>query len=198
MHDTAFLLVVVFIAYNVDAQIPIPCANVESLTARLCCPVPDPNTFENAGPCGVNFGRGSCQPIAIPDSEFNPAETDVRLKWPIQYFNSTCVCAERFGGYDCGECSYAYNDGTTDCEKKTVRARRSVADLTDDDWKEYRAILLQAKATPSRYMAVTIDFTTDLQSLVNSMVNPSVYSLFVWVHYHISKDTGVTAGKYAG
>ena len=194
MQGAVFLLVYVFI---VDAQIPIPRANVESLTARLCCPVPDPNTFENAGPCGANLGRGSCQPIAIPDSEFNPAETDVRLNWPIQYFNSTCVCAERFGGYDCGECSYAYNDGTTDCEKKTVRPRISVAEMTDDDWTGYRAALMKVKFNPSRYTVATINFTTDLQALVYSMVNPTSYDLFTWIHHTAAKDNNLTIGIHA-
>ena len=181
----AFLAVVVSVA---KAQIPIPCATLESLTARTCCPVPD--KLENAGPCGVSLGRGSCQPIAIPDSEFDSEETDVRMKWPIQYFNSTCACAERYGGVDCGECSYAYNDGTSKCAKRTVRARKSIAELSDEDWKEYRDTLLQAQTSPSRYMVVTVNFTTDLQELVDSMVHPSVYHMFVWVHYMASSNTG--------
>ena len=185
----AFLLVLCS-SQQLDAQIPIPCATLESLTARTCCPVPDPSTFEDAGPCGVNLGRGSCEPITVPDSYFNGAETDIRINWPIQYFNSTCVCAERFGGYDCGECSYAYNDGTLECKEKTVRARKSVTDMTDDDWKQYRAILLQAQNSPSRYVAVIANFTTDLQTLVDSMVNPSIYHMFVWIHYTASSNTG--------
>ena len=46
---------------------------MEVIKEKVCCPVPDPNTFENGGPWGVNLGRGSCQPqpIATLDSAFN-------------------------------------------------------------------------------------------------------------------------------
>ena len=184
--NSAHLLVSVLVSLVVEAQIPLQCANIESLTARVCCPVPD---ISDAGPCGVDLGRGSCRPVAIPDSEFDPDQTDVRVNWPIQYFNSTCVCGERFGGVDCGECSYAYNDGG-ECKQKTVLPRKSIAELTDEDWKEYVAVLLRAQASPSRYMVVTINFTTDYQTLLNSMTQPSVYHMFVWAHYTASNTPG--------
>ena len=94
------LLIAAFLSRDVNAQIRIPCATNESLTTRTCCPVPDPNTFEDAGPCGVNLGRGSCDPIAIPDSEFDANQKDVRMKGPIQYFNRTCVCEGRLTSAD--------------------------------------------------------------------------------------------------
>ena len=196
------LLVAVFVTRYVCAQIPIPCANTESLGTRTCCPVPNDLT-ENAGPCGVNLNRGSCKNIAIPDSKFDPSETDARKNWPIQYFNMTCVCAERFGGVDCGECSYAYNDGTTECTQKTIRPRKSVSDMTDADWKQYRETLLKAKTSPSRYMIVPIDFTTHEalvesmidEALVDSMINPTTYDLFTWMHHTAAKDNDVTISK---
>ena len=156
MQVAVFLLIAAFLTRDVNAQIPIPCATIESLTARRCCPVPDPNTIDDAGPCGVNLGRGSCELIAIPDSDFDAKQTDVRMKWPIQYFNSTCVCNERYGGYDCGECSYAYNDGTTECTEKTILPRISAGDMTDGNWDNYREALMQVKLNSSRYMVVTI------------------------------------------
>ena len=91
---------------------------------RTCCPVPVFDGVEDAGQCGSDLGRGSCQAIKIPESDFSRAQPDVRVKWPIQYFSYTCVCGERYGGYDCGECSYAYNDGTTECSTKTIRPKR--------------------------------------------------------------------------
>ena len=69
-----------FLAVKVNAIIPLPCANVESFESRTCCPVPD---LSGAGECGVNLGRGSCEPISIPESEFVASETDIRKKWPI-------------------------------------------------------------------------------------------------------------------
>ena len=197
MRVAVLLLIAAFLSGDANAQIPIPCANLESLTTRTCCPVPDSSTFEDAGPCGVNLGRGSCQPTAIPDSDFDPAQTDVRMKWPIQYFNSTCVCNERFGGYDCGECSYAYNDGSTVCIQKTTYPRIPVGDMSDIDWENYREALMQAKLTSSRYKVVTINFTTDLPVLIDSMVNPTIYDLFIWMHHMAAKDNDITVGKWS-
>ena len=181
---------------TVDGQIPLPCANLESLETRTCCPVPDPDAFPYAGPCGVFLGRGSCKEIAIPDSEFDPERKDVRWKWPIQYFNSTCVCNKQYGGVDCGECSFAYNDGTTECATKTIRPRTPVGDMTDADWTKYREMLRKIKHTPSRYMVITVNFTTDLQVLIDSMVRPTTYDLFVWLHHLPAKDDKLTLSTY--
>ena len=182
------LLLLICVSLVAEAQIPIQCANLESLQSRSCCPTPA--GLPGAGPCGAGLGRGSCRPVAVPDSQFDPHQTDVRVRWPIQYFNSTCACSERFGGVDCGECSYAYNDGTRDCEKKTILPRKSVGDLIDQEWRDYVAVLLQAQSTPSRYKVVTINFTTDYQALLESMTVPSVYHMFVWVHYTASNTPG--------
>ena len=184
---THLLWLILFTSLVAEAQIPIQCANLESLQSRSCCPTPA--GLPGAGPCGAGLGRGSCRPVAVPDSQFDPHQTDVRVRWPIQYFNSTCAC-ERFGGVDCGECSYAYNDGTRDCEKKTILPRKSVGDLTDQEWKDYVAVLLQAQSTPSRYKVVTINFTTDYQALLESVTVPSVYHMFVWFHYTPSSTPG--------
>ena len=187
------LVVAVLVTRYVGAQIPVPCANIKSLEARKCCPIPD-NLGENAGPCGANLGRGSCEKVNNSDLQFDASETDVRKNWPIQYFNMACNCSERFGGVDCGECSYAYNDGTTECTKKTIRPRKSVSDMSDDDWKQYRETLVKAKTTPSRYMVVT-DFTTDPQRMVKFMVNPTTYDLFTWMHHTVARDNEKTKGE---
>ena len=176
-----------------NAIIPIPCANVASLTARECCPVP-PN-LPNAGQCGASLQepRGRCQPIKIPESEYNSTEKDVRKKWPIQYFNSTCVCHERFGGFDCGECSYGYNDGG-DCKKKTIHQRRSVSSMNEEDWKRYHTYLRNIKETQSRYMVAKSE-SSNVQELMISLVQPTTYDLFVWIHHFVAKDNNITEGE---
>ena len=200
MHVATLIFVAAFVAQcaYVDAQIPIPCATVESLRARRCCPTPNSTLFPNAGRCGANLTipRGSCQPIAISDSKFNAEETDERMNWPIQYFNSTCVCEKNFGGFDCGECDYAYNDGTTECSQKTVRARNSIADLKDVDWQKLTNALMNAKTRLSRYMVV-INYTTDPEVLVSPthMVRPTHYDLFIWFHHFVAKDNDLTISK---
>ena len=185
----AVIVILLCLVADVRAIIPIPCANLDSLTSRSCCPSPD---LPGAGPCGVNLGRGSCRPVAIPDSLFDQGQTDVRRHWPIQYFNSTCVCGERFGGFDCGECSYAYNDGTRECLQKTVLPRRSVGDMSDQEWNYYLAAV---KLNPARYVVSTAPFRPDLQKLLDSTVRPTTYNLFIWMHYSAAKDNAATIGR---
>jgi hypothetical protein len=177
-----------FLAVKVNAIIPLPCANVESLGSRTCCPVPDQ---PGAGPCGANHSRGSCEPISISESEFVPSETDIRKKWPIQYFNRICKCNENYGGFDCGECSFGYNDGGA-CETKTVLPRVSVGAMDTNDWTDYRAALRAVKDTPSRYMVAISDFTEDIQALNDSLVRPNTYDLFIWIHHLVAKDNEFT------
>ena len=178
------------------ATIPKSCANIDDLAARRCCPIPE-HLGSNAGPCGANLdvSRGSCEPIAIPESEYNSNVTDVRKKWPIQYFNMTCVCNERFGGVDCGECSFGYNDDTTEC-RKTTYPRLPVSAMTPSDWEVYLNALRSIKHSPSRYMVATDVFSDDPQDVIDSLVQPTTYDLFVWLHHIVAKDNDITLSKF--
>ena len=180
----------------VNAIIPLPCANVEDLRARKCCPTPD-YLGQNAGPCGSNLPepRGSCEAIQIPESECNSSEKDVRKKWPIQYFKFTCVCNETFGGVDCGECSYAYNDNTTECTTKTSFPRLPVSEMSSNDWRVYHNALRSIKSSPARYMVATSPFSDDPQVVKDSLVQPTTYDLFVWLHHFVAKDNDITLSK---
>ena len=212
MQTSVFLLVFVAVV-DVNAIIPEPCANVKSLTTGMCCPTPN---FPNAGPCGSNLTRkrGSCKQLSVPDeySMFIENTNDIRMNWPFQYFNRVCVCENNYGGYDCGECSYGYNDGA-DCTKKTIRRRVPVTKMDAKAWKRYRTALQQIKTTKSRYM-VSIDpfpglcnanifssvcATTEklAKKVVDTLVQPKTYDLFVWLHHFVAKDNDVTlTGTY--
>ena len=183
MEALALVLIAVVSSQVVDAQIPKPCVGNVTAPTFTCCPTPA--AFKNAGPCGANLDppQGSCEPIAT-NYTFNETETDVRIHWPVQYFNWTCVCSERFGGFDCGECSFAYNDGDN-CANPTVYPRKSVADMTDVEWDKYTKALMLAKTRPSRYMVETMD----------GFVNPTHYNMFVWMHHMAAKDNDVTKSK---
>ena len=190
MLSVVVLVLAVFhAAIEVGAIIPLPCATTESLSSRTCCPTPN---ITGATQCGANLGRGSCQAVLLAR---DGNETDVRKNWPVQYFQRTCVCNERYGGYDCGECSYGYNDGA-DCTEKAVRKRRSVGNMNDNEWKEYRTALRAVKDSRARYMVATAR-TSDPQEVYNSLVRPNTYDLFVWIHHFVAKDNEVsTTGQH--
>ena len=186
------IFLALFLAAEVAAIIPRPCANLKSLTDRTCCPTPDISD-DNNDPCGENLGRGRCELVSVSPSLYDTSESDVRKNWPIQYFERVCMCNSRYGGYDCGECSYGYNDGDK-CEEKTVHKRVSVGNMDDDDWEKYRSALRKIKDTPARYMVAndtpsTSIFTSYPQAVNNSLVRPSTYDLFVWIHHFVAKDS---------
>ena len=183
----SIVLLALSLTSRADAQIPIPCANSASLTAHECCPTPSVTNEADPGPCGINIGRGLCRQIG--DYQFTD---DVRQNWPLGYFDRVCVCSERFGGYDCGECSFAYTDN--DCSQKVLRKRKSLERLTDGEWREYHNVLQMTRSSSSRYMVVTIPHTTDVQALIRSMKNPTLYELFVWLHHFAAKDSELTRG----
>ena len=204
MRGAAVVLIAVFLAQYayVNAQIPTPCANRESLRARKCCPTPDPAKFSNAGPCGSNLNppRGSCQQIKIPAGhDVNAGGSDVRINWPLRYFNHACVCTDTYGGFDCGECSFAYKDGMTNdgltlpCSQQTTRERKSLSVLDEEGWNNYRLALNKAKYTRSRYVIFTKPyvgtfFRNDIDTLLNSKKSITHYDLFIWMHHFVAKD----------
>ena len=204
MQSAVFFLAV-FLAVNVNAIIPLPCANERNLEHGVCCPTP--TNLHNAGPCGSSLERGSCVPIE--NLKFDFGGSDARINWPVQYFSRVCKCNERFGGVDCGECSFAYNDGG-DCTTKTVLPRVSVSSMNDGEWKSYRNALDAVKNNLSRYKVSTKPFPgcyfiykdtflcrrTDIaEAVVESLVRPTTYDLFVWLHHFVAKDNEATLGK---
>ena len=185
------IFLALFLAAEVAAIIPLPCAEDPGyLENRTCCPTPN---IPGAGPCGENLNpsRGSCVNISVSREPYNTSESDVRKNWPIQYFEEVCVCNPRYGGYDCGECSYGYNDGDK-CEEKTTHKRVQVCSLDKDGWKKYREALMLAKRNPSRYMVEVQNYTSNLSYLVR----PTTYDLFVWLHHFVAKDNEDTKCKF--
>ena len=75
--------------------------------------------------------------------------------------------------------------------EKTVRKRRSVGNMNDNDWKEYRTALRAVKDSRARYM-VAKTRTSDPQVVYDSLVRPTTYDLFVWIHHFVAKDNEVS------
>jgi len=167
MTFLAIALLAVQLAHLTHAQIPKPCAGIDEMTARKCCPTPAVLGEADLGPCGVNIGRGSCQPIANLNTEF---ANDVRENWPFNYFNMTCVCAEQFGGCDCGGCSFAYIGD--DCSQKVLRERKPITELTEEEWADYLNAIAKAKNSESNYVVVTRNFTENVTELIGKLSIP--------------------------
>ena len=188
MFCCTIVLLALSLAQKAHSQIPIPCAGTAEMTARKCCPIPEGT---DPGPCGVNNGRGSCT-VAIPDDENLSFTNDARDNWPYQYFDQTCVCEGKYGGYDCGECDFGYTGD--DCSRSVTLERKSTSTLTSTEWTKYLAILKMLKTNQSRYVVVPVTHTQNIAELIGSMVNVTHYDLFVWMHHFVAKDNERTKG----
>ena len=162
---------------TVHALIPLVCSEPANFYQQRCCPEP----FPGAGPCGSHLStpRGNCVWVVTESNT-----SDVRRNWP-HYFNQICKCNRQFGNFDCGECEYGYRG--EECSEKYTKRRRFINDLPPDELKEYVDILYAAKQHPSRYASIGSE---TLPGTVPPMYkNVTVYNLFVWIHYYISKET---------
>ena len=159
------------------AQLPAVCTNAENFYEHICCPEP----FSGAGPCGslLKPPRGTCVQINTTEQD----TTDVRGNWP-HYYNNVCECRPHFGNFDCGECAYGFKGAT--CDKRVVRKRRLLNQLTKDEIRDFVRALYMAKTFPSRYVVITRETRP---GTIPPMKVGSLHDVFVWVHYYISKET---------
>jgi len=174
---------ILFVVGIGKAQIPEPCANAPSFSRKECCPTPT-NVGSNPGPCGMNLTppRGKC--VEIPNGVVN--ESDPRQNWPLFYFTQVCNCTSNYGGYDCGECAFGYRG--PNCNQKHTHQRRSISELSDQEWNTYINQLRRAKSSStSRYRVITSP--PDYNNLAALQTQPiGVYNLFVWFHHYVAKD----------
>lgn len=179
-----FVVVIGILQGNVRALIPITCADPASIRNKECCPTSDPN----AGPCGVNIGRGNCENVDRPIQN-TATERFVRDNWPQSLFMRVCKCNGNYGGFDCGECKFGYRENENGtCVAAPSRRRRPVSELSADEWREYVDALIQAKETVSpRYVTIAEEPTFDDPSAIRT-VSTTVYNLFVWAHHYAAKN----------
>lgn len=166
------LLVVALVPERAHPQIPTVCTDAVSLATLECCP----------DACGAAEGRGRCEELLPPPPHFNMSSSNVRDNWP-HYFTRVCHCFGNYAGYDCSRCKFGYYGES--CEWSQVLPRRSLQDLTDQEWREYNTILRLSKTHSSDYRVVLAEEkpgTTDLR-----MSDIDLYDLYVWMHHYAAK-----------
>lgn len=158
-------------------QIPLVCSEPLNFHLQRCCPEP----FPGAGPCGSHLliPRGNCVWVVTESNTSN-----VRRNWP-HYFNQICKCNAQFGNFDCGECDYGYRG--EDCSERYIKRRRLINDLYPEEIEEYVDTLYAAKRHPSRYASIKRETKPGIPPPLYR--NVTVYNMFVWTHYYVSKET---------
>lgn len=181
MDGLIFVFLSCALVQHASSIIPRPCATVENLRSKECCP-------DDTDPCGKSKSRGECVNVTEPT---NNEGDDLRYHWPTRLFNKLCECKDNYSGYDCSECKFGYEmNAAGQCELQPVRVRKSLKML---DWKTYISLLNETKYTPSRYYVVTETFNTAIKqsndrALMDSIFNPTLYNLFIWIHHYSAKD----------
>ncbi|XP_076026856.1 tyrosinase-like [Genypterus blacodes] len=171
-----------------EQQFPRPCTSRESLLTKECCP-----PWEGDGSaCGAGSGRGVCLDVEVsaqPDGPQYPfSGLDDREKWPLVFFNRTCSCTGNFMGFDCSDCAFGYSGEK--CSERRESLRRNVFHLTRAERVRLVSYLNLAKRTVSRdYVVATGTYGEMENGSVPMFANVSVYDVFVWMHYYVSRAT---------
>ncbi|XP_034023643.1 LOW QUALITY PROTEIN: tyrosinase [Thalassophryne amazonica] len=169
-------------------QFPRPCATSEGLRTKECCPVWD----GDGSACGALSGRGFCADVEVSNEPHGPqfphSGIDDRERWPVAFFNRTCLCAGNYGGFNCGECRFGY--WGPNCGEYRESVRRNILTLSVAEQQKFISYLNLAKNT------ITVDYvisTGTRDKMGANGENPmfseiNTYDLFVWMHYYVSRD----------
>uniref|UniRef100_A0A665TYY4 Tyrosinase n=1 Tax=Echeneis naucrates TaxID=173247 RepID=A0A665TYY4_ECHNA len=170
-----------------NSQFPRLCATPEALRTKECCP-----PWEGDGSaCGASSGRGSCQDVEVPDQPDGPqypfSGLDDRERWPLVFYNRTCQCAGNFMGFNCADCKFGYFG--VNCNERRESLRRNIFHLSRTERIRLVSYLNLAKRTVSRdYVVATATYREMENGSVPMFADVSVYDVFVWMHYYVSRD----------
>ncbi|XP_018604419.2 tyrosinase [Scleropages formosus] len=168
-------------------QFPRACATAAVLRTKECCPV-----WEGDGSvCGALSGRGFCRDVAASELPHGPqyphSGIDDRERWPLVFYNRTCQCAGNYMGYNCGECKFGYFGAN--CGERRESIRRNIFHLSGAERRKFISYINLAKNTVSPEYVIATGTYREMGNGSNPMfANVSLYDLFVWMHYYVSRD----------
>ncbi|XP_053310769.1 tyrosinase-like [Spea bombifrons] len=166
----------------VYSQFPRACTTPEALKAKSCCPA-----WEDGSPCGSLSGRGQCRDWVVftPLSDRQvPQPYDDRLKWPRNYFDSTCECFGNYSSYNCGECKFGYFGEKCDQTKTIVR--KEIRELSRIEQQRFFSYLALAKTTKSEDFVVLSTGNRHYRD-THRFVDATIYDVFSWIQYYSMK-----------
>lgn len=78
------------------------------------------------------------------------------------------------------------------CSQFQVLPRRPLRNYTEEDWSELNRILQLTKTYEADYVIILEEQLLGTSN--QTMVNVSLYNLYVWMHHYAAKDT-LTTGR---
>uniref|UniRef100_W5KN36 Tyrosinase n=1 Tax=Astyanax mexicanus TaxID=7994 RepID=W5KN36_ASTMX len=167
-------------------QFPRQCATTEALLSKECCPV-----WEGDGSaCGARSGRGVCQDVVVSEEPNGPQYPfeglDDRERWPLVFYNRTCRCLQNYMGHNCGDCRFGHFG--PNCAERRESVRKEVFQLSTTERQKLISYLNLAKNTISQDYVIATGTYLEMNNGTNPLFrNVSVYDLFVWMHYYVSR-----------
>ncbi|XP_030648084.1 tyrosinase-like [Chanos chanos] len=187
MRSIALLIFFIQVLRPTRQQFPRACTTTESLRSKECCPV-----WEGDGSvCGMLSGRGACLDVIISEQPNGPqypfSGVDDRERWPMVFYNRTCHCLPNFMGFNCGECNFGYFG--PNCTDRRESVRLNIFQLSPTERQKLISYLNLAKNTVSNDYVIATGTFEEMNNSTNPMfVNVTVYDLFVWMHYYVSRS----------
>ncbi|KAK3507149.1 hypothetical protein QTP70_008623 [Hemibagrus guttatus] len=179
------------------AQFPRQCVTPEVLRSGTCCPSP---TGLSDDECGLRTGRGQCMPVIADLHPHGPQYPhdgrDDRERWPLRFFNRTCVCNKRFSGYNCGRCRYGLSG--VNCDQRITVVRRNILQMSPEEKRTFVNSLDQAKRTVHPDLVICMRRYEELFGPDGNSVqceNITIYNFFVWTHYYSVGKTYMGPGQ---
>ncbi|KAK2865631.1 hypothetical protein Q7C36_001687 [Tachysurus vachellii] len=179
------------------AQFPRQCVTPEVLRSGTCCPSPTDLVDDE---CGLKTRRGRCMPVVAdlrPHGPQYPQDgRDDRERWPLLFFNRTCVCNRKFSGYSCGQCRYGLTG--KNCDQRTTVVRRNILQMSPEEKKAFVNALDQAKKTVHPDLVICTRRYEELFGPDGNSVqceNITIYNFFVWTHYYSVGKTYMGPGQ---
>ncbi|XP_060748116.1 tyrosinase-related protein 1b isoform X1 [Tachysurus vachellii] len=179
------------------AQFPRQCVTPEVLRSGTCCPSPTDLVDDE---CGLKTRRGRCMPVVAdlrPHGPQYPQDgRDDRERWPLLFFNRTCVCNRKFSGYSCGQCRYGLTG--KNCDQRITVVRRNILQMSPEEKKAFVNALDQAKKTVHPDLVICTRRYEELFGPDGNSVqceNITIYNFFVWTHYYSVGKTYMGPGQ---
>ncbi|XP_036379707.1 tyrosinase-like [Megalops cyprinoides] len=176
-----------FLLCPAHTQFPRACVTPEVLRSKECCPVWE----QDGSVCGARSGRGFCQDVVISDLPNGPqypfTGMDDRERWPSVFYNRTCQCTGNYMGFNCGDCKFGFFG--INCAERRESIRRNIFHLSIPERQKLISYLNLAKNTISQDYVIVTGTYEEMNSGTNPLFSDvSVYDLFVWMHYYVSRD----------
>nr|BAC76424.1 tyrosinase [Halocynthia roretzi] len=190
MSLQTFLLIFLWLApLLVRSQFPRACTTDNALDTRECCPV----VIDSSGSskCGEVQGRGFCDNVISPaagrELKFKLLLDD-RIEWPNAFYDKICRCNANYDGVNCGKCKPGYV-GIYCQEKRPLVIRQNIKMMSSVEVDTFIRSINKSKYTTSEnYVVLTTSYDRILAGEAPAFSNITIYNLFVWMHYYISRS----------